>query len=182
MIGGSRRQTLLGIGLVAFSTVSVFLLRGWGDRSREPRAPTHEYPKLFRDSETCPRATDTLGAGGRLEVQARLRADRYAYEARDGVLAVGLYAQSAACYALAGAHGSSARAAREAAILSQRVEADYAAARLNLTTALGQDRWVRANAELHRLRAFTEHVEAHDYVDWLEEIARRVAARSAADP
>ncbi|MGB5522971.1 MAG: hypothetical protein WBM96_10420, partial [Polyangiales bacterium] len=60
-----------------------------------------------------------------------------------------------------------------------RVNTDYAAARLNLVTALDQSRWSDALSEIHRLLLLTEHVRRHGYVEWLNEIVGKIAARAS---
>lgn len=177
------KPKLIALSLGAILALALGLgFAGRGARHREARPPAPEHPGLFGASATCPRSSEALRAGRRLEERARLRADRYPYSAREGVRAVLRFEEAAACYRIAGARRSAARSTHDAALLSGRVQSDYAAARLNLGNALAKERWTVAVAELRRLRSMTEHVEAHQYVDWLEEITGRVEARAAAAP
>lgn len=137
------------------------------------------YPELFVDVQTCPLRGDFLSNGRRLEELGLLRADRYAYNAGDGVRAVQRFGEAEDCYRDAGSHGDAARAGRLRTALSARVNTDYAAARLNLVTALDQARWSDALSEIDRLLLLTAHLRRHGYVEWLNEIVGKIAARAS---
>jgi hypothetical protein len=141
-----------------------------------------DYPELFVDAMTCPQRGDVLGNGHQAEVLARVRADRYPYDARDGVRAVQLYQQAEACYRAAGADDGVSRVRPAMALLTARVTTDYAAARLNLENALEQRQWSVALSEIDRLVLLTQHLGRHEYGEWLEKIVGRVAARASAAP
>lgn len=176
-----RRQALTTVVAIAIIGAAAFGL--WLD----PSAPTAsaiarhvpDHPDLFANSPVCPHSTDRLEAAARLEEQARLRADRYLYDARDGVLAVARYREADACYRAAGHQGAADRAREMTMMLSTRVDADYAAARLNLVNALGQERWKAALSIIQRLLLLTEDLGRNAYVDWLNEIEGRVAAKAS---
>jgi len=141
-----------------------------------------DYPELFVEAMSCPQRGHALANGHQAEELARVRADRYAYDARDGVRAVQLYQQAEACYRAAGADDGVSRVRLAIGPLTARVTTDYAAARLNLENALEQERWSAALSEIQRLVLLTQHLRRHEYVEWLEKIIGRVAARASTVP
>ena len=170
-------------GFVALVAVCVlFALVAW---FRGRSAPSHnqqaldDYPELFVDVAVCPLRGDSLRNGQRLEELGLLRADRYAYNASDGVRAVQRYREAEACYRAAGSQSDEARVNRLLTALRARVNTDYAAARLNLVTALDQGRWSDALSEIHRLLLLTKHLRRHGYVEWLNKIVGKIAARAS---
>lgn len=168
--------------LAAFALVTLVVwLRGSAAPSQNRQA-LEDYPELFVDVAACPLNGDPLRNGRRFEELGLLRADRYAYNAGDGVRAVQRYREAEACYRAAGAHSDASRVGRLLTDLSARVNTDYAAARLNLATALDQGRWFDALSEIHWLLLLTEHLRRHGYVEWLNEIVGKIAARASTTP
>lgn len=173
-------------GFIAlFVACALALLVAW---LRDGAAPSpqqqalHDYPELFVDVAVCPLQGDLLPNGRRLEELGLLRADRYAYDAGDGVRAVQRYREAEACYRAAGSQSDAARVGRLLTALSARVNTDYAAARLNLVTALDQSRWSEALSEIDRLLLLTKHLRRDGYVEWLNEIRGKIAARASTSP
>lgn len=168
--------------LVVFTAFVLVAVASWfGDRA-PPNSGSHppdDYPELFVDSRDCPQRGDAFENGRRLEELARVRADRYAYDGRDGVRAVEHYQEAEACYRAAGAGDRGQRVRRALTVLTVRVNTDYAAARLNLVNALEQKRWPAALSEIHRLLLLTQHLVGDEYVEWLKKIIGRVAAEAS---
>jgi hypothetical protein len=158
MIGfsGVGRRGLIAV-IAGFALVGLASWLGFRPAPAVRNRPVHNHPKLFVEATGCPHRADALKHGRRSEELARLRADRYAYDPRDGV----------------------PRARHAIAALTLRVNTDYAAARLNLVNALEQERWSVALGEIHRLLRLTDHLGRHEYVEWLEKIIGRVAARAS---
>ena len=183
MTGASqiRRNGLLVLLAVSGLVVLALWLRDGAAPGANGRA-LDAHPQLFVDVATCPPRGDALRNGRRAEELGLLRADRYAYNPRDGVRAVQRYQEAEACYRLAGAESDAARVRQSVSVLSARVDTDYAAARLNLVNALEQDRWSDALSEIRRLLLLTEHLRRHEYVEWLEEIIGKTAARASTAP
>jgi hypothetical protein len=173
-----------GNGIVALLTlVACVAFASWLSARATPIAPNHpfdNYPELFIEAGTCPPRGDALENGRRLEEFARLRTDRYAYDPRDGVRAVGRYQEAESCYRAAGDELGAHRVRRASAMLTARVNTDYAAARLNLLNALERERWSVALSEIHRLLLLTDHIGRHEYVEWLSKIIGRVAVKASA--
>lgn len=174
------RAVAWSLGIVVPSLIVV--LAGFLAKSRVPSPVARGYPSLFAKPPACPREFGAESLAISLEEKGRLREDRYFYEPSDGIRAVRRYLEAAACYRSTGRREGSARATTAASRLSRRVDADYAAARLNLVNALQREQWKTALTELRRLRSLTRDVEAHAYVDWLEEIRGQVAVRAASVP
>jgi len=180
MIGfsGVGRRGLIAV-IAGFALVGLASWLGLRPAPAARNRPAHNHPKLFVEATGCPHRGDALKHGRRSEELARLRADRYAYDPRDGVRAVLRYQEAEACYRAAGEATGRARARHAIAALTLRVNTDYAAARLNLVNALEQERWSVALGEIHRLLRLTDHLGRHEYVEWLEKIIGRVAARAS---
>lgn len=176
-----RRNGFVALFVACGLVVLVAWLRGPAAPSHNQQA-LHDYPELFVDVTVCPLQGDPLPNGRRLEELGLLRADRYAYNAGDGVRAVQRYREAQACYRAARSHSDGARVGRLLTALSARVNTDYAAARLNLVTALDQRRWSDALSEIYRLLLLTEHLRRHGYVEWLNEIIGKIAARASTTP
>ncbi len=172
-----RNGPLVLLAASLFVALAVWLRDGATEGVRGPALGA--YPALFVDVATCSPRGEAFRNGRRAEELALLRADRYAYNPRDGVRAVQRYQEAEACYRLAGAERDAARVRRSSSELSARVDTDYAAARLNLVNALEQDRWSDALSEIRRLLLLTEHLRRHEYVEWLEKNIGKAAARAS---
>jgi len=172
------RRAVLPVALAAGTALAI---AGWHEghpTSDETTRGAESYPNLFDRHASCSMPSDTLQTGFALEERARLLADRYAYNPRDGVRAVHQYMRAEDCYRAAHAELSVKRAHQARAQLALRVNADYAAARLNLANALARENYPVALSEIHRLLLLTEHVGTHNYVEWLHDIVGKVAARA----
>ena len=99
--------------------------------------------------------------------------ERSAFRVYDGVLAVPLYEQAAACFAVAGAPDA-ARACREAAAqLVEQLETELHAHQVRLEFFLARGRYAAAEREVAVLR---ELLEGRDdrYGQWLSAVAREL--------
>jgi hypothetical protein len=170
--------------LVFLSVLALVALASWLGVRATPVAGNDsldDYPDLFVDAVECPKRNDALESGRTSEDFARRRADRYAYDPRDGVRAVHGYREAESCYRAAGDERAAQRARRAIGALTARVNTDYAASRLNLLNALEQERWSAALGEIRRLLLLTEHIGRHEYVEWLRKIIGRVAAKASTE-
>jgi hypothetical protein len=137
-----------------------------------------EYPELFLEVALCSHADRALTSARRSEELAQVRADRYPYDPADGILAVRLYGTAEECYRLVGLDSSASRVGDAASTMTLRLNTDYAAARLGLARSLEQERWSTVLHEAHRLLRLTHHLGRTEYVEWLEGILGRAAARA----
>lgn len=150
-----------------------FMLQG-GER-HVPSQEGMDPPALFFAEGTCPAGR----TGSQVEQFADSRGDRYPYDPRDGVAAIGLYKDAAACFTTAGDNGGAQRSTRNGEQLQRTVEADYAARRLRLDRALAGNHWIDAQREASALVALTTHIEDDDWVAWLTRINRISEARAS---
>jgi len=178
---GNQRKGII----VPLAVLAIVVLASWLGARATPSARNHsfdEYPELFVETIACPHRGDAFEKGRRAEELARLRADRYAYDSRDGVRAVQRYQEAESCYRAARNDVGAQRVHRAIAALTTRVNTDYAAARLNLLNALEQESWSAALSEIRRLLLLTDHIGRHEYVEWLRTIMGKVAAKASAEP
>lgn len=177
---GNRRNCIIALAVAT----ALAVLASWRGPRATPDAlnhPIHDHPELFGDAVACPDRGDPFENGRRTEEIARRRADRYAYDPRDGVRAVQRYQEAGSCYRAAGDELGGPRVRRAISVLTTRVNTDYAAARLNLFNALEQERWSVALSEIRRLLLLTDHIGRHEYVEWLNEIIGRVTAKASTE-
>ena len=134
-----------------------------------------EPPPLIAEVPTmCPANGDPRD----LEYRAHSRGDRFRYDLRDGVEAVKLYAQAAACYRGAGDAERAAEMERQRDEMRSAMDADYAARRLRLHHALSTENWEEATVEARALSAMLVEVDPEDsYKTWLERTRRIVQAK-----
>lgn len=172
---GPSKVVLIGGGLAVALAAWTFL---GADPAGVPSSAGIEPPSLFDGLDgTCPPDGATQEEAGKLEYRGHVRGDRYRYDPRDGIAAVGLYRQADACYRSLG-EGQKATNVRTAGESMQReIDADYAARRLRLHHALEVDDWRTAVRESEELVGLTEHLRDHPYVDWLKQTLRIVRAK-----
>ncbi|MDH5491709.1 MAG: hypothetical protein OEY14_07135 [Myxococcales bacterium] len=159
-----------GVGFLAWTFLS-------DSEGMMPSAEGMEAPPLFAEGGSCPAG----GSGQMLEAQADSRGDRYPYDPRDGVLAVQLFRQAAACYRAESHEPEATRANRIGDEVQNQVEADYAARRLRLHHALASARWADVERDASALLAFVDQVSETEnpWKEWLTRIRREAAARAA---
>jgi hypothetical protein len=184
LLGNRRNGLIVLLVALAFVSLAFVVLASWLGVRPTPSVRNHpfdDYPTLFVEAIACPHRGDVLESGRRSEELARLRADRYAYDPRDGVRAVQRYQEAESCYRAIGKERMVQRVRRAITALVSQVNMDYAAARLNLLNALEQERWSAALSEIRRLLRLTDHIGRHEYVEWLKKIIGTVAAKASTD-
>jgi hypothetical protein len=149
------------------------MLKGGGQSL--PSAEGLEPPPLLTEiPSTCPANGDARD----LEYRAHSRGDRFRYDLRDGVEAVKLYAQAAACYRGAGDATRAAEMERQRDEMKETMDADYAARRLRLHHALSTENWEEASVEARALASMLANADPENaYVVWLDRTRRIVQAR-----
>ena len=173
-------------GIVAFALL-VFGFVGWS--YSQPKATTkidsgrtRPHPVLFEAVNRCPPNGNAQRTAERAGYVAQSRADRYAYDPRDGIRAVVRFEQAASCYETVGKAGMAGEMRARAGRLKEIIDADYATERLRLANAIDQRVWSDAVRATQRLVLLTEHLEEHDYVQWLKQIRRQVSAEAQHHP
>ncbi|MBT8496524.1 MAG: FHA domain-containing protein, partial [Deltaproteobacteria bacterium] len=92
-------------------------------------------PELFASKLTCPKSGEPSGLGKELSSAAVAKAERYAFDPADGIEAVELYRQAAACLEKAGERPLAAKITSAAEALEQTVGEDYKTHRVRLKRA-----------------------------------------------
>jgi hypothetical protein len=164
--------------LVAVALLALTALLEDSEASTAVGSFRFEHPNLFLRGSLCSHPERSLVTARRSEELAYIRADRYAYDPADGVRAVRLFAEAEACYRMGGLTGAASRVRNAASLLILQLNTDYAAARLSLARSLEQKRWAVAHREVQRLLRLTHHLGRNEYVEWLEHILGRAAARA----
>jgi len=169
-----------GVGSPVMILLFVLLpLVGWmllsdpeADFPIDPGAPP---PELFDEPTACAETGDAAVTVARDAAEAGShKAERYPFDAQDGVEAVGLYATAQACYETGGRRADSVRIRRDREALARRLEEDYHTHRLRLERALAFERFDDALPEARALNALLEHRQGDDYVTWLTLLERRL--------
>lgn len=167
---------VVGVGFLAWT-----FLRDDGIEAAIDAGRSREHVELFDEPPPC-RAAQMLPGGAKgLEGVAHARGDRYAYDPRDGVRAVNLYREAASCYERDGQGEDADRMKRFARDLQERVDSDYAAARLSLSHAIDTKNWRDASNVSKRLLLLTAHAGEHTYTTWLDNVHRQVSVKATHD-
>lgn len=111
---------------------------------------------LFDEAGPC-RAADPRHRADAAFEAAMAKRERYAFAPQDGIDAVHLFRESAACYARAGDARAAEEAEREAAATSGRVEDELRSRRIRLDRALGAGDVPAALGEAHALAELVRH-------------------------
>jgi hypothetical protein len=165
-----QAASLIGVG------VSYYLVL-----HQEPRASAFDRaltpPQLFAAlSQTSCRYADPPTAEALADQQLRAadgKRERSPYSMEDGIQAVPLYAEAAACYRTAGKSEPAAESLGAAQALAGQLQDDLHAHQVRLEWALGRKRYETAAQELVALRALTAgRNDAH--AQWLAALAREL--------
>ena len=175
--GEQKVSPVLLVALVVVLVGGVFMLMS-GDESSLPSSEGLEPPELFTTAAECPTTGEPSANASSAEYRAHSRGDRMRYDPRDGVQAVMLYDEAAACYRQAGDSEKASEMERYRDEMKETVTAEYAARRLRLHHALQTEDWEQAVIETRALLRLTAFVDPeNDYVVWLERTRRIVQAR-----
>ncbi len=140
-----------------------------------PTGPEGAPPVLFDEITACPDSGGEAFHRAQESAEAAShRAERYPFEAQDGVQAVQLYTTAELCYTAAGREADAARIRREKEALTQRLEEDYRTHRLRLERGLELERWDDALIEAKNLNDLLEHRGDTEYGQWMVLLERRL--------
>ncbi len=167
-------KVLLLIALLAGGTM--FVLRE--TKPELPRRTKHDPPALVtEDTARCEASGDVARSQAeRAAEAATLHDERYPFDPQDGIQAITLYAQAAACFEAAGVGEAAAEARSKAEALRAKIAEDFLHARFRLRRALTEKRYQDALQEARRVSRFVQHVPG-DYQKWVETLERRLALR-----
>jgi hypothetical protein len=169
---GSNPLALIGLALILPAAGYLFLMpdEGGGQNLGKKEAP----PLWAGPVTACPvggpqalaRARERMGI-------ADAKRERRPFHVVDGVQAVPLFEEAAACYR-AGADGASAAVADEAArVMRIDLNEDYRTQQVRLEHALGVEDWTLAQRQVRILQQFTLG-KTGDYVTWLSNLDRKI--------
>lgn len=139
-------------------------------------APPKEFPQLFDAPITsCPQQAPEQAAAFASDklALANARRERRAFHVQDGVAAVPLYEQAAACFKSGGDPEAAKEAEQAATDLRTQVEEDYRMHRVRLEHAMAVKDWRTSQKEVRVLLDFTEGKQG-EYVTWLSTVDRRL--------
>lgn len=173
--GDARVSPVIWLALVLVP-LSIWLL--WRAGPEEGLRRPVKAPTLFEANETsCPaqgaqlqkRAEDS-------ELAALAKAERYPFDANDGVVAVRLFDVAVACSQALGTDPARVRRLRaERDRIQTRVESDYRAHQLRLERMLRDRSWTEALSEARALQRFVVGSKGV-YSDWLIVLERNLRA------
>lgn len=172
--GGRGRPLLLLLALLGAVGVVVATSRGRLGASVAGNDPVP--PPL-------PAAAATCSATGGMTVEARAfdaersaaaKRARYAFDVSDGVAALPLYDEAAACFREAGRIEDARRATAEADAWRTRLDADYASLVLELRAARAEKRVRDALRAARDLEALLASQPEHPYTEWLRGVRREL--------
>ncbi len=146
-----------------------------GEEAELPLSPGAAAPPLFDPApNACSESGDAAAFTARESIEAaESKGDRYPFDAQDGIQAVRLFDQAAACYTAAGDLQTAARARQERAMLADRIEYDFQTHKVRLERALEYKHMADAIVEVEALRAMVKHRDT-PYTVWLTVLQRQL--------
>ena len=173
-----KREKTSPVSIIAFVGILVgSYLTFFADPPASEDVAPRQAPELFAAPVTaCPQqaAREQLTALAReRQASADSKRERRPFYVQDGVLAVPLYEQAAACFQAAGDPGAAAEATAASQALRKDIDLDYRTHRLRLEHFLGVADFPTARREVRTLLQFTEG-KHDDYVTWLANLERKL--------
>jgi hypothetical protein len=138
-------------------------------------------PALFPPQQaSCPAAAPDAAAALALQLQlaADTKRERSPFRAGEGVAAVELYRQAAACLTRAGADRAARETSAVADSLAQRLGDELRVRQVRLERFLALARYDAAQREIHVLRSFMRD-RSDPYTQWLAAVQREIDTRFA---
>jgi hypothetical protein len=161
----SRVVPLLGAVVVVLGLLGYMFMQ---QAAESASLPPEQEVDVFLGAQACPQP-DAAGAArvaGRLEQAAIAKRERYMYDPHDGVEAGRLFSQASDCYAKSSDAAGKQRSDQSGQAWRQKVTEEFRAARLRLHTALQNEQFNVALAEVQVLRRFLRG-EPNPYAEWL---------------
>ena len=167
----SGTSPVLYFGLiVALALGGVMILRGKKVPSLAAIMP--QAPLLLAAQPGCTeQGTAALSRAVESEQAAIAKAERYAFDAHDGVDAARLYGLSSSCYGLAGDKAAAQRTSTAAAGWREKLDNSYQSHRLRLRLALDRGANDDAYQQAQALRTLLR-TQTGPYIEWLAAIER----------
>ena len=178
-VSQDRPKMLLRYGIL-FGMVAAGYFFFFDDDEPLPDNPPADVPELFAAlPDTCP-------AGAPAEKQARdaheaavTKAERYPYEASDGIEAVKLFRAAQRCFAESKNEAMARRMEVEFSLLKSKIEEDYLVHRVRQKRALKNRRLSEALVETRALLGIVD-TQPGPYKEWLVRLERHLLLRVSA--
>lgn len=157
------------------------LLVGMGAGAASPSLDVPAQALWSGDEDfSCPEKEPSLAAAraGELSAHAESGRERSAFAPEDGVAAVELYAQAAACYTLASVNGRAQQARADETALRRELAARFHVHQVRLERALSTQRFEAAKLEVRTLLSFV-HRRSDAYTDWLSMVDRQLVVKAS---
>jgi hypothetical protein len=175
----SRASTLLLLAPVLLLLVGMASLADGTpeiDPTDSVEAPSLAGPPLpCREAE--PGRAEHRGKEAERAAQAKMQ--RSAFVTREGIEAMDLLAEASTCFRVAGLEAESQRVETALGKWSERLNDDYASARLRLRVALAEERPENALGAVRELEALLAARPPSPYTEWLTELRRKLERKKA---
>jgi hypothetical protein len=174
--GKARPFVLVALLLLLVPAVWFVIRTGEGSDSvgREALAPAPYEGVVHCSVQDAKAAEARATEAERIAIAKR---ERYAFDAKDGVLALPLFQEASACFRNAGRIQDAQRLATAFETWRDRVHGDYAALRLELRAARDQRSYRDARRATRELLALLALRPGDPYADWLRALDRDLETR-----
>ena len=160
--------------MLLLCALAFFSLQLVGDDSSSAANLPDKAPGLFENSYACPSKNPRYGAQ-EAEASALAKSERSVFDKQDGVSAVKLFAEAAACYRSAGERSKAQAADNHAAALRASLNQEYQLLRLRLSHATSSGDTSRAQSQVRGLLALLRHRPNDSYVLALRRLRLRLS-------
>ncbi len=169
---GQSPVALIGLALILPAAGYLFLMP---DENNGPGLTKKEAPALWAAPvAACPvTGPQALARGRERSGIADAKRERRPFHVVDGVHAVPLFEEAAACYRSGGDPASAAQADEAARAMRNELNEDYRTQQVRLEHALGVEDWPGAQRQVRILQQFTLG-KTGDYVTWLTNLDRKI--------
>jgi hypothetical protein len=134
-------------------------------------------PAILQINAECPTEGESaLAHAGRLMQAAEARTDRYPFSPDDGIHAVTLYGQAAACFEGGGDSATSGEARQRQNVLARRIQEDYRTNVLSLERAIETGRHREALTVAVVLYRYVKHTNG-EYEEWVAGVIQKLALK-----
>lgn len=168
-----NRFTVLMVALVLIGLIPLFSAF-FGDKMKSSGVSAVQPPPLFADPAACPQsqATGLPQFAGELERRAWAKQERSPFFVAESIEAVKLLRAARACYLKSGDESAASRLTKLLKSWTDRLNEDYAAARLRLRLAMQHERWADALKAVTLLETLGAAQTEHEYTVWLGRLRR----------
>jgi hypothetical protein len=170
--GTERSQGVMIILLLLALSAALFAFGGSQALDAAGREPAP--PALYDGARACSASDPTAAEARAIEAErlAKAKRERYAFDTKDGVLALPLFQESSACFRGAGRIQDAQRLAAAFEGWQEKIDGDYAALQVRLRAARNEGRFADARRVTHELLALLTLRGGDAYAEWLQGLDR----------